>query len=54
MIARYDEVLNERASKHKVRELEKSLGDKLTGAKVQIKMVNDVLKGTMEVNKNYV
>ena len=54
MIARYDEVLNERASKHKVRELEKNLGDKLTAAKVQIKVVNDVLKKTIEVNKTYV
>ena len=54
MIARYDEVLNERASKHKVRELEKNLGDKLTAAKVQIKVVNDVLKKTIDVNKAYV
>lgn len=50
MIARYDEVLNERASKHTVREIEKALGDKLTAAKVQIKVVNDVLKKTIDIN----
>jgi len=54
MIFRYDEVLNERASKHTVREIEKALQDKLMGTKVQIKVVNDVLKKTIEVNNERV
>lgn len=43
IIERYDEVLTNRASKHTVREIEKAFKDHITAAKVQIKMVNDVL-----------
>ena len=34
MIARYDEVLNERASKHTVREIEKGFKSAITATKV--------------------